>query len=139
MSNSFTIEEGVIYEPHPHHRNGNRKKSQWIIGMNEEVAVFTFAWNGKFVSDSLAWTVYPENGVLKELGTLVDRNRRSRLAKFVGNTQTSIVWHGYPADYRTKAQDIPHEGVLKRMIEASILDKRTAIRLSLGQPCRALN
>lgn len=123
------------YLPHPHHRDGNRNKSQWTIVENDEVKVFNFAIASSWISGTSAWGVYLSDGNnLNYLGISKDRSRTLFLAKFVNKTNQTQ-WHGYPADHQINCQDIPAMDIQRRWLEANILSPAKIRKIAKGQPC----
>ena len=98
-----------MYQSHPHHRNGNRRKSQWTISVPEEVAAFNYALSEGWLAYRYGWGVHLVNGIVSYLGVAQDRCTALFLAKFVCDPNGNDSWHGYPADYRNNPQDIPDE------------------------------
>ncbi len=57
------------------------------------------------------------------------------IAKFKNDVPHNT-WHGYPADYQRKSQDIPDTEILHDWIANNILTKAKIRKIMAGQPCR---
>lgn len=75
------------------------------------------------------------NGSLNYLGVIHDRNIDVFIAKFVTDKNHNT-WHGYPADYQLKAQDIPAGSILLKWEEQNLITKAKMRKIMRGQPCR---
>lgn len=116
-----------------HRRRGNPNKSIWTITFDEEVACFIQALNGNWKTGTEAWGFKVIGDILQVVG--LNNNRQElKLAKFVDGTNTNV-WHGYPADYLSKAQDRPATNILKDWVDNGYLTKAKMSKIRLGQPC----
>jgi hypothetical protein len=93
-----------------HRRSGNPNKSIWTITNEEEVACFILSVNSNWTSNHIGWGIKLIGSVLQVVGRN-DANADLKFAKFVDGTKRKV-WHGWPADYRRKKQDIPSTIVL---------------------------
>ena len=115
------------------HRNGNRAKSQWRISIPEEIASFEESErNGWLLTDN-GWGLYMAGGCVSVLGVAQDHITPVFIAKYVGSADGP--WHGYPADYRNKAQDIPVPDVLCKWLSEGLMTPAKIRKISRGQPC----
>lgn len=57
-----------------------------------------------------------------------------RIAKFIDGTG-SDVWHGYPADYLNRKQDIPSTFVLQIWVSSGYIGKSDLRKIRQGMPC----
>lgn len=127
------IADGVSYLCHPHHRQSNRKKSQWSITPPEEVACFKRTWEENWFADDTGWGLHVVNAVTAYLGIARDGVTELIIAKFVcGNQQSE--WHGYPADH-TVSSDRPADEVFRRWLAANSLPPAKIRKLQKGEPC----
>ncbi|RXK47062.1 hypothetical protein [Aquirufa rosea] len=116
-----------------HRKKGNPNKSIWTITFDEEVNCFIQALNGDWKIGKEAWGVKVIGDILQVVG--LNNNRQElKLAKFVDGTNTNV-WHGYPADYMSKAQDRPATNILKVWVDNGFLTKAKMSKIRLGQSC----
>jgi len=116
-----------------HRRSGNPNKSIWIITFDEEVDCFIQALNGNWKTGTEAWGVKVIGDILQVVGLNNDR-QELKLAKFVDGTNNNV-WHGYPADYMSNAQDRPATNILKVWVDNGYLTKAKMSKIRLGQSC----
>ncbi len=116
-----------------HRRRGNPNKSIWTITFEEEVDCFIQALNGNWKIATEAWGIKVVDNILQVVG-LNNNNGNLKLAKFVDGTNTNV-WHGYPADYMSKAQDRPATSILKDWVDNGYLTKAKMSKIRLGQSC----
>jgi hypothetical protein len=125
----------AAYESHPHHRNGNPKKSQWIITEREEEAVFRHAEAVGWVDARAAWGFHPPGvNPPRQCGWGVVRTERLYLAKFV-KPRNSRVWHGWPAQPERKPGDIPTPAIRAKWLTDLPVSAPKLRKLFRGQPC----
>jgi len=130
---TYAIDAGVSYQCHPHHRNGNRNKSQWSINPPEEVACFQKTWDEDWFADDIGWGIHLVSAVANYLGIARDRTTQLIVAKFVCKNKQSE-WHGYPADHTTSA-DRPADEILGRWLADQSLPPAKIRKLQKGEPC----
>lgn len=126
--------EVIIYTPNPQHRNGNPKKSQWIIIEREEVECFRMAYDKGWKNEGHVWGLYYKQNKIDYLGEGTDRSIRLFIAKF-RNDLSHNTWHGYPADHQRHQQDIPDVSILHNWITNKVLAKAKIRKIGAGQPC----
>jgi hypothetical protein len=128
-----------MYVINPHHRNGNKSKSQWTISEADEVESFSSARKQGWILDEKGWGLHMINNRPAWLGIAKDRTTQLFIAKFVGNpctgSSSGVEWHGYPADYRNNHHDIPEEGILRKWLSESTLSPAKVRKIAKGQPC----
>jgi hypothetical protein len=73
------------------------------------------------------------NGAPEYLGVAEDHTTRVFIAKFVADHQGS--WHGYPADYRRKVQDVPPLPVRKLWLDNQVLTGPKIRKIGKQQRC----
>jgi hypothetical protein len=146
FDNPVTTSVGQSYVVKSDHRDGSKKKSQWIIAPQEEVNTFEGAYSLSWTSTSgqQAWGLHLVDGRPTILGTAPtklgtthrgpSRTERLWLAKFVRNA-TPVFWHGYPANYRHKSQDRPPVSVLQAWHDCGYISKREISRIRGSKPC----
>lgn len=115
-----------------HRRTGNPNKSQWIIDFEDEIQCFINTINNNWTDGFEAWGLKIENTSLQVVG--VNNNGELKLAKFVDGTNTNV-WHGYPADHMTKAQDRPTTSILKAWVDHGFISKAKMNKIRQGQLC----
>ncbi|MBF4519119.1 hypothetical protein IRZ71_22425 [Flavobacterium sp. ANB] len=115
-----------------HRRTGNPNKSQWIIDFEDEIQCFINTINNNWKDGFEAWGLKIENASLQVVG--VNNNGQLKLAKFVDGTNTNV-WHGYPADHMTKAQDRPTTSILKDWVDQGFISKAKMNKIRQGQLC----
>lgn len=133
--NSHVIAPQVEYLCHPHHRNNNRKKSQWRITEPQEVACFQLTHTQQWIVAAVGWGLHVVNNAASFLGVAQDRQLQLFIAKFVsaansGGTQ----WHGYPADHRA-SEDRPPDDVLGAWLAGGRLPAAKLRKVQKGEPC----
>ncbi|HEY8035876.1 MAG TPA: hypothetical protein VIF37_09845 [Methylobacter sp.] len=126
----------VTYLPNPQHRDGNPNKSQWLIDIDHEINVFKCMDRNSWGSEENGWGLFiNNNGSLNYLGVIQARNIEVFIAKFVTDKNHNA-WHGYPADYQFKAQDVPDKSILLKWKEENFLTKSIIRKIMKGQPCK---
>jgi hypothetical protein len=93
-----------------HRKTGNMNKSTWTISHDEEVECFVLSKISNWTVDYIGWGVKLAGRVLQIVGRN-DANSELKFAKFVDGSKKNI-WHGWPADYKNRKQDIPATNVL---------------------------
>ena len=121
------------YQPNPTHRNISTGKSQWSINKNEEKQSFNRSVQNGWILNDKGWGLHLPNGTPDWLSFAQDHITRVFIAKFVGNA--NHIWHGYPADYVNHAQDIPHQDIVFRWINANYFTGAKARKILRGQRC----
>ncbi len=116
-----------------HRRRGNPNKSIWTISFEEEVNCFIQALNSNWKTGTEAWGIRLNGNILQVVG-LNNYRQELKLAKFVDGNKINI-WHGYPADYMSKAQDRPATNILKAWVNNGFLTKAKMSKIRLGQSC----
>jgi hypothetical protein len=107
-------------------------KSAWCISVSEEIACFDRTIAANWTQDSVGWGLHITHQEPLILGNNLLRD--FKIGKFVSDPQSTI-WHGYPADYRTKLQDRPPAGILTAWRDAGIIQKHEIARVRQGKPC----
>lgn len=125
----------VVYTISAKHRGVNRDKSHWAIRMPKEVALFTTTLKSGFEDKdkNCAWNILKVNGEVVVIGYSVSK-QELKIAKFVDSNKNDS-WHGYPADYMRKNQDIPSTKVLKLWYDNGLISASTMKKIKGGQPC----
>ncbi len=118
-----------------HRGNPTKDNCVWIIGFTEEVNCF---------KDSVykRWTIFGGKigwGIISGSGSLIPIGKnyydeKLFFAKFIDRNNVNI-WHGYPADYRRKKQDIPSAIFLKKWRYAEIITKSQMRKILGGMKC----
>ncbi len=126
--------KSVVYHCHPHHRNNNPNKSQWIINPTQEFDCFDLSYRKSWLKNDNAWGLHYSGQSIDYLGLGEDRNVNLFLAKFIKD-QNQNYWHGYPADYQRNPQDIPDNDILEIWKYNNILSKPKIRKIMRGQPC----
>lgn len=133
----------VYYIHHPHHRNDNVHKSQWIISQAKErkcfehilQLIYQYGW-GK---DSCCWGLYIVEGRAKYLGRSAKNSpapeRQLFIAKFVDSSSNDR-WHGYPSDHVLNAEDIPTPELLQYWMERGYLSASKIRKVAGGKKCK---
>jgi hypothetical protein len=125
----------VVYLPNPQHRDGNPNKSQWIINTNQEIYVFKYTAYKNWIFEENGWGLFIDKDIINYLGIINNRNTSIFIAKFVVDINHNA-WHGYPADYQFKAQDVPDKEVINKWIKEKYITKAKARKIMMGQSCR---
>ncbi|MDT3777058.1 hypothetical protein PJI16_05730 [Nitrospira sp. MA-1] len=126
-----------MYAPNPSHRNGNNRKSQWIIPQTQEIDCFSKAESNGWLYQHEGWGLHCPNGAPVFLGRLARSHKETFIAKFVNSrsTRQQALWHGYPADHQNNAQDIPETEILKKWLMLNLLKAAKIRKIIKGQPC----
>lgn len=128
-------DEIVKYSPNPQHRDNNPHKSQWTIMEPEEIQCFQVAYDKGWKKGNDAWGLHFRQNNVAYLGLGEDRSVELFIAKFK-NDASHDTWHGYPADYQRKSQDIPDRNILSDWIANDVLKKAKIRKIMGGQPCK---
>lgn len=121
-----------VYKAVSYHRNGTANKSQWTIGVDEEVGLFVYAIETKSIGESRGWTLYIKSGVRKVVGLTVDGGE-SYIGVFERSTESE--WHGYPGDYKRSDKDIPHTAILQKWANSGYISKSHMSHIQHQQSC----
>jgi hypothetical protein len=133
---NFEGEERIVnYLVNPEHRNNNSCKSQWIITQTEEIECFRMAYNEGWTNQKEAWGLHYSLNAITYLGIAENRTINLFVAKFKNDVHHNN-WHGYPADYQRKPQDIPDKEILTRWMINNVLSKAKIRKIMAGQPCK---
>ncbi|MDP8223940.1 MAG: hypothetical protein P9L99_11320 [Candidatus Lernaella stagnicola] len=132
---SFTVIAGVIYSVNPVHRNSTRGKSQWTIDENAEISCFQGVHNKNWIVGKKGWGLHLVNGKVTYLGLCNKHDKKVFVAKFVMSNAGVIVWHGYPADHRNNAHDIPDLQIINQWISSQLIPLPKIRKIIKGQPC----
>jgi hypothetical protein len=132
-SSDEDIEE-LEYTPKPDHRNNSPEKSQWTITEKDELKCFKNAYLKSWKKGQNAWGLHFNEDVVEYLGMSKDKSTRLFIAKFISDNFHGT-WHGYPADYQHKPQDIPDPDILKDWIKNKLLKKAKISKIMQGKPC----
>jgi hypothetical protein len=127
-----SVTEG--YEPHPHHRNGNARKSQWIIDEMQEEAVFRYARMVGWVDERAAWGFHPPATDPPQCGSGIVRTEPLYLAKFI-QPRNSRISHRWPAQPERKPADIPSAQIRSKWLAELPISEPKLRKLFRGQPC----
>jgi hypothetical protein len=122
------------YAPHPHHRDNNRRKSQWIVPENEEENAFRHAEAEEWLDGRAGWGFHPPAVQPQQCGWGVVRTEPLYLAKFV-RPANSLVWHGWPAQPDRNAADIPSPAVRLKWLTDRPIPVAKLRKLVKGQVC----
>lgn len=121
------------YKSVSYHRNGTAGKSQWIITVDNEIDLFAKAKRDEQIFDNngyAIWVIDEKTGVLG----YTENNSETRLARFVDGSRSDH-WHGYPANYLKKKNDIPPMTLLKKWKEKGLIEKSDLTRMKYQKPC----
>ena len=119
-----------------HHRriHGNRNKSRWTISHDEEVECFIFSKNSNWVQDiTICWGIKLLNKRLQVVGVNF-ANKDLKIAKFIDGNGNNV-WHGYPADFKNKIQDIPYIDILVIWKNYNYIGKSDVRKIKQQQSC----
>lgn len=130
---THTIDTGVFYQCHPHHRNNNPNKSQWTIIESDEVDCFHKTWSSQWIDNDSGWGLHLVNNAPRYLGTARVSMTLLFVAKFVRDP-VHAQWHGYPADH-TDSFDRPVDRILNVWLAAQFLPPAKIRKIQKGQPC----
>ena len=119
------------YAVHPDHRNGWPTKSQWIIPVDREFAVFCMGADtcGGYMQDAVFGLEVTAAG-WQYLGD-APTGEKTRVAKF---TRDQAEWHGYPYLHTEPKAKIPRN-VLETWHGMGVIRTSQYNRLLKKQPC----
>lgn len=121
-----------VYKAVSYHRNGTAHKSQWIIGVDEEIGLFVYAITANSIGECRGWALYIKDGVRNVVGLTIDREE-SYIGVFERSTE--LEWHGYPGDYKRSDKDIPHTTILQNWKNNGYITKSHMSHIQHQQPC----
>lgn len=133
------VKLGLIYMPvSVHRRQDSPHKSWWDIKMDEEIACFLQANALSTLIAGSGWAVHLGGGTRPT--TLGYRWKGGKafplvVAKFVNKNESLGPWHGYPADYQDKPQDLPPVNVLQRWADEGFIRRHEVTRIRRGIKC----
>lgn len=111
-----------------YHRNGNPRKSQWLISVDEEIHCFVDTKHNNWISDShKGWGINSDCKVLGKTTT----NRETYIARFEEDSNKHDHWHGYPADLG-RPQDIPLDFILLDWRQRNYINKSQYSKIRRG-------
>jgi hypothetical protein len=123
--------ENYRYFVHPHHRNGNNNKSQWLCSIKEEIELFELGAENKWKdSENVMFSIFSYQ---KYIGISWDKKTRLFFSKFISADNKQ--WHGYPADYIDNPQDRPGKKILGDWRFKSLIRKSHIKKILKGKPC----
>ena len=124
--------ENYVYKAVSYHRNGTANKSQWQIGVFDEIVLFANAIKLEYIVENRGWNVFLQHQQLLPVGVTA-QGEPSYIGRFTstGNGE----WHGYPGDYKRSVSDIPHSRVLHKWVENAYITKASMLRIQQQRPC----
>jgi len=138
--------EGVKYECSyiivSYHRNNSLKdKSVWTIDEQAELNCFKETQEKNWVQESIGWGMKyevlkkkeSEKVIIETIG-ISEHNEKLKIGRFIDGSKNDT-WHGYPANYRRKKQDIPPMEILLNWIDLRVLKKHQASKIKQGKKC----
>ena len=125
----------VIYTISKKHRGKKKQKSYWIIKKPEEVSLFIDSLKSGYEDENkyCAWNLRIIDGNAVVLGCSLAKEEL-KIAKFI-NSAKKDQWHGYPANYIKKSQDIPSAKILTLWHIKGLINTATMKKIRGGQPC----
>ena len=116
-----------------HRRRGNPNKCRWTITLEEEVECFIQSIDSNWIDGAFAWGLHFVNDTIDVLG-LNNDDEDLKLAKFI-NSDGTIIYHGYPADYINRSQDRPTNNILKMWVNSGHITKAKMTKINRGYSC----
>ncbi len=116
-----------------HRKIGNPHKSIWTITRQEEFNCFVNSKRRAWYSENSYWGLRLIEGQIVEVGKN-NAKKELKIAKFIGGEVTDI-WHGYPADYLNRKQDIPAVNILITWVDNGYIGKSEFRKIRQGMPC----
>ncbi len=133
MNQPIPCQNGYCYTSVSYHRDGSSGKSQWIITIEEECNCFinavTHHW---IIKNSIGWGVKMDSTITLEIVGRNINGESLKFAKFIGDRNN---WHGYPADYRRKTEDIPLISILLKWQKLGFIKKHHISKIRSGKIC----
>ncbi len=118
----------------PHHRaTGKKDKSIWTISYKDEIDCFIQSRVSEWIIGSICWGLKISDGKIQVIG----KNQVSdelKIAKFIDGDNKNI-WHGYPADHKSKKQDIPDMKILIMWAEKNFINKSEIRKIKQQLSC----
>lgn len=141
---AYALDTEIDLSPHTtnkyiissYHRNRGRRKSDkciWIITRDEEVQCFITSVNSNWGGSSVYWGLKLIGNNPQTIGENYYREQL-KIAKFI-NGNGGNVWHGYPADYLRRIQDIPDTEILQIWVKSGYIQKSHFRKIRQGMPC----
>lgn len=135
LDQPINVTDNIYYIIASQHRlMTNQHKSFWIISPEGELDCFQLTISKGWYQNNRGWGLcLSTEGKLNYLG----KNNISELlkiAKFIDSVPNNH-WHGYPADYRRKTQDIPPIDILKEWYDEGLLEKHCISKIKAGKVC----
>jgi len=117
-----------------YHRNSSLPtKAKWTIPRIKEFQCFINSEEKEWLINDEGWGLIANGNKLMELG----KNPQSEslfMSKFIDSNKNNT-WHGYPADYRRKIQDIPSTSILKKWYNEGLIEKHQILKIKKGKKC----
>lgn len=138
IENGKDIKYECSYIVVSYHRNNSLKdKSLWTIDEEVEINCFKESQEKIWVQDYISWGMdyesIKEKVVIKPIGNS-EHNEELKIGRFIDSGKNNI-WHGYPANYRRKKQDIPPTKVLLNWVGLGILKKHQVTKIKQQKKC----
>mgnify|MGYP000530715666 CR=1 FL=1 len=138
IENGKDIKYECSYIVVSYHRNNSLKdKSLWTIDEELEINCFKESQEKNWVQEYTSWGVdyesIKEKVIIKPIGNSV-HNEELKIGRFIDSGKNNT-WHGYPANYRRKKQDIPPTDVLLNWVGLGILKKHQVIKIKQQKKC----
>lgn len=124
----------LTYQFHPHHRNNNPNKSQWIVPIDSEFESFRLTIDQSWTEGHSAWGLCIQSAAVQFLGIDCDRQTELFIAKFVCDASRPE-WHGYPANH-VRNEDRPSLTVLNKWLQSGTLPTAKVSKITQGKPCK---
>ena len=131
---------GLKYFIIPYHRNKSisKIKSLWAITPEDELICFermyANGWKEEYEGWGLQYLRYNYNTTFHITGHN-SRGEELYIAKFIDSSKNGI-WHGYPADYQRKNQDIPKTKILNRWKKDGIISTSQFRKIQQAKKCK---
>lgn len=142
VDQTVTTECGQKFKTISKHRGASIGNiSRWTIGIPDEYVSFKNALQSTIVDGDepnydeldLCWGVHIFQSILTKLGEN-QNNNDIKFAKFTKHTNNDE-WHGYPADYQNKPQDVPSTPYLTKLKNDNYLTKAKLNKIKQGKSC----
>lgn len=115
------------------HRDGTAEKSQWTIDAGKELNCFVLSHKNQWTGVRVSWGIHIVKNKAIELGRNFN-DTPLNVAVFYDSFKKNV-WHGYPADFKRNAKDIPSTNVLVQWREKNYIKKHKISKAQQGKVC----
>lgn len=139
---TFKLDSEIDLRPHlnckyiiasQHRKTGNPKKCIWLITRKDEIDCFVYSKQANWQVEYICWGLKLVDSIPQAIGKNPNKEIL-KIAKFI-NGNRHDTWHGYPADYLRRSQDIPATKILQIWTNKGYISKSDFRKIRQGMPC----